>query len=157
MGDWELGVFPVRSAAAERFDRSQSAWSYSERWQPPGENLHSAEAAASTTLEPKKTSKPKSLIDQSLKHGVSHEHWPSVLLPRMLCKRVGHAGVSVQQESDPQKAALGSAVLAKTKNWTEDFQHASHWRFFHSFITYVCSIFFFWNIHLRSSNIQTIR
>lgn len=46
---------------------------------------------------PKKTSKPNSLIDQSLKHGVSHEYWSSVLL------------------RDPQEAALGSAVLVQMR------------------------------------------
>lgn len=75
MGDWELGVFPGRSAAAEHFDGSQAAWSYSERWQPPGENLHSAQAAAST--------KPK-----VKEQGVNHERRSPIVLPGILCKCV---------------------------------------------------------------------
>lgn len=78
MGDWELGVLPVRSAAAEHFDRSQWAWSYSEHWQPPGENLHTAEAAASTKPEPEKHQNQTAWLISSQKQGVNHEHWSPV-------------------------------------------------------------------------------
>lgn len=137
MGDWELGVFPVRSAAAERFDRSQSAWSYSERWQPPGENLHSAEAAASTTLEPQKTSKPKSLIDQSLKHGVTHEHWSLNPTTNVLDMLVS----ACSRKVTPKKLLYVQLFLLKLKIEQKIFSmHHIDASFIHSLL--MCAAFF---------------